>query len=558
MIAKIKRGNGFRGVLDYALEKEGGLLIGGNMLGQTPRELSSEFRIAREADTEAINPVWHCSISLCPGEHLDDIQWQSVVDRYTQKLGFTENNPYVIVKHNDTEHDHVHIIASRISYTGQLYGGQNDGLKSQKILPAFEKEYGLTIVNREKAQKKTLTRTEREKELRLGKPAPRKYLQEAVESILVKGFSDHLEFSNELEKKGIKTVFNTTKAGDVRGVSFGYEGLTFKGSSLGKKYSWNKIKYHIKEKDNGIYGDQRREISRTFEHRKSEVGQSGKREKNHREECEKERTADDRRSLSPGDHRPHGSDVTKSGRRSEFQQRHAESIRKETEHISRALEERSGDIFKSLQHCLDREHTKLETWSREVNRTIDGVNAKTSRSSGLTQRASELLEGPVESSLGERIHREHECRRNAQKLNSLSRIISTTAKHIRRTIDTVSAYINHERTRGIAESIGRIISPALNNLKLPEVFFPEVEYDVSKIMSEHTQEEIPPPFMRDTSMNLDLKLGKVKSKDHWNKKPEEPKKNILKEYALKNKFANIRLKDTDIEDQHQRQIRPRR
>ena len=48
MIPKIVRGNGFRGVLDYALKKEKGHLIGGNMLGLNPRELSAEFGFARQ------------------------------------------------------------------------------------------------------------------------------------------------------------------------------------------------------------------------------------------------------------------------------------------------------------------------------------------------------------------------------------------------------------------------------------------------------------------------------------------------------------------------------
>ena len=45
MIAKISKGNGFRGALDY-LFKEDAEIIGGNMIGHDPRSLAREFGCA--------------------------------------------------------------------------------------------------------------------------------------------------------------------------------------------------------------------------------------------------------------------------------------------------------------------------------------------------------------------------------------------------------------------------------------------------------------------------------------------------------------------------------
>lgn len=257
MIAKIKRGNGFRGLLDYALNKEKGELIGGNMIGQNTGELSSEFRLTREMAPSTKNPVWHCSLALPPGERLNDLEWDDVVKGYTRDLGFSEDHQYCIIRHSDTEHDHIHIIASRISYTGELYGGQNDGRKGQKILPKYEKKYGLTIVNREKSEKKTLTRTEREKAKRTGVKAPKQKLQEALDEVLAKGIEESL-LKTFLQKQHIEVIFNTTKTGTIRGISFALDGLTFKGSSLGKKYSWNKIKNSFNQ---GSKNEQQRKIN---------------------------------------------------------------------------------------------------------------------------------------------------------------------------------------------------------------------------------------------------------------------------------------------------------
>ena len=51
MKAKISRGGGFRGVLNYILDKGEAEIVGGNMSGQTPQELTREFGI-----TKALRP----------------------------------------------------------------------------------------------------------------------------------------------------------------------------------------------------------------------------------------------------------------------------------------------------------------------------------------------------------------------------------------------------------------------------------------------------------------------------------------------------------------------
>jgi hypothetical protein len=47
VIGKIVQGKSFRGLLNYLHSKEGAQCVGGNMAGETPRELAAEFRVAR-------------------------------------------------------------------------------------------------------------------------------------------------------------------------------------------------------------------------------------------------------------------------------------------------------------------------------------------------------------------------------------------------------------------------------------------------------------------------------------------------------------------------------
>ena len=48
MIAKLAKGRGFRGALEYDLEREKGILLDTNMAGENPRELAQEFGAIRE------------------------------------------------------------------------------------------------------------------------------------------------------------------------------------------------------------------------------------------------------------------------------------------------------------------------------------------------------------------------------------------------------------------------------------------------------------------------------------------------------------------------------
>ena len=85
MKAKVSRGGGFRGALNYvfdvgkeATHTKNAERVGGNMAGNDPRELSREFSAVRQLRPEIGKPVWHCSLSLPPGERLSAEKWEAV------------------------------------------------------------------------------------------------------------------------------------------------------------------------------------------------------------------------------------------------------------------------------------------------------------------------------------------------------------------------------------------------------------------------------------------------------------------------------------------------
>ena len=242
MKAKVERGGGFRGALDYGLGKGGGNaceIIGGTMTGQTARDLSTEFGLSRAARPGVAKPVWHTSLSLPPGEHLDSDKWAEVADDFMRGMGLAAHQ-YVVIRHHDTDLDHIHIVASRIALDGDLYHGAFDAKRAIQLTQELEDRHGLTRTKGLEdgpAPKAQPTKPEIEAARRTGDAPPRLVLQEIVDAALAKPGSV-FDFMDRIEAAGVVARPNVAKTGKMNGFSFEYGGIPFKGSDLGKAYTW--------------------------------------------------------------------------------------------------------------------------------------------------------------------------------------------------------------------------------------------------------------------------------------------------------------------------------
>lgn len=254
---KISRGKGFEGVLKYAFGrdsrfKEPGFVVGGNMSGFSISELSREFGYAHALRPDIEKPVWHNSLRLPKGEQLSNQQWDKIAHDYMSKMGFSPLHPFVAIEHNDEEGQHIHLIASRVSLTGEIFLGRNENLISTRIISELEVEHGLTITkgldydennkiisNKRKVAK--VSRGELEQAVRTGEVPVRVRLQNYVEEAR-KGKPTVVSFIERLELVGVSVRVNVSATRKLNGFSFELEGIAFKGSDLGNKYTWSSLK----------------------------------------------------------------------------------------------------------------------------------------------------------------------------------------------------------------------------------------------------------------------------------------------------------------------------
>jgi hypothetical protein len=269
MIAKAVKGKGFRGALEYDLTKEAGHVLDTNMTGEGPRELAAEFGEIRKLRPSLGKAVLHVSLSAGPGEHFTDGDWVKIGQRYLNEMGLGRNQ-YIITRHTDTKHEHIHLLVNRIQFDGKVTSDSHDYRRHETLMREIERDLGLQqVVLSRDAERKALTKGEIEHGLRTGTPSAKQQLQQLCDAAM-KDCSDFATYADRLDAAGVYIVPVTQLDGTkLSGLSYRLDGVMMKGSDLGKRYSPSGLAKHgvsyDKERDFKAVGRciERSEIERT-------------------------------------------------------------------------------------------------------------------------------------------------------------------------------------------------------------------------------------------------------------------------------------------------------
>ena len=254
MIAKQIKGCNFKACLNYLLSREASKVIGGNMAGNSPESLAVEFSAHKPKSAKGKRCVYHTSLSLAPHEKLSEDEWKAIATDYLQGMGFKDNQ-YVLVAHNDTEHNHIHIVANRTTGNRTMVKDSWDFTRSEKLVRELEKKYDLepTPGSREKLHRSATTGETRLRR-RTGESSVREFIQGAIDSVCTTP-QTMPEFITKVQEMGIET--RITAKGGFRGISFKHEGIAFSGTHLGRGYTFPGLqKYrgvsYNKERDDAL------------------------------------------------------------------------------------------------------------------------------------------------------------------------------------------------------------------------------------------------------------------------------------------------------------------
>jgi hypothetical protein len=279
MTADQVKGKGFRGALRYNLQKvDQGVAKILDMTFTSGKEdsIMREVALVKMLRPNLQKYFYHTSLNFPPNENLGDEQMNIIANEYLNNMGFDQHQ-FAIFRHFDADHPHLHILVNRIGYDGKVVSDSKDYQRSEQVLRMLEKQHGLTVViSSRQAQERAMTKNELEMMKRTDEPSVKMKLQVIIKNVLSQK-PDAEQFIKQLEAQGINILFNQASTGFVSGISYGYEGMQFKGAHLGNAYKWQAVK-------NAISYEQERDRTaihqanvRTKEQQSARAGQSATR-----------------------------------------------------------------------------------------------------------------------------------------------------------------------------------------------------------------------------------------------------------------------------------------
>jgi hypothetical protein len=218
--------------LDYGWnqEKDAEVVLKEYLAGDTPQEITEEFKIIQSQNERCINNT--LSFILSPtiedGKDLSVKDLEEISKKFLKEMNL-QNNQSIGFVHRDKEHTHVHIYTNRIGFDGKAYNDSFIGKRSQLAADNVAKELGLTRV-REVQQEKL-------QELNPQRLAIKQINDQVLES-RPKSLDEYI---NKMKEQKVTVIPSINKSNQLQGFRFEYKGINLKGSDVHRSMTGGKL-----------------------------------------------------------------------------------------------------------------------------------------------------------------------------------------------------------------------------------------------------------------------------------------------------------------------------
>lgn len=239
MIGKIMQGKYFAGLIKYVFGKEKSYLLDSDgVLLESMPDIIYSFETQSQMRPSLGNKVGHISLSFSPKdkERLTDEYMTDIANEYLKGMGITDTQ-FLIIRHNDREHPHCHIVFNRVNNLGQTIKDSNNFRKNIEICRDITLSHKLYLPQGKESIKIDSLR----------EPHKTKFeIWQAVKDVL-NNVRSWEELKSYLHNQDIDILFKY-KGGtqEIQGISFTKGKYSFKGSSIDRSFSYAKIDRQIK------------------------------------------------------------------------------------------------------------------------------------------------------------------------------------------------------------------------------------------------------------------------------------------------------------------------
>lgn len=236
MIAKIKKSGSFSNTVNYILDskKDATLIASEGVRTLDNQSMIDSFNMQAQLNNRVSKCAGHIILSFSEEDKhkMSDEFMLKVAHEYMQKMGIIDTQ-YIIGRHFDKSHPHIHICYNRINDNGKTISDKNDRVRSGKICKELTLKYGLHYADSDRRRVKT-------HRLKGADKIKHEIFRTIGECLRLS--SNWNEFSFYMKESGIDIQFKTKgKSNETQGITFAKDGYSFSGSKVAKKYSYSKL-----------------------------------------------------------------------------------------------------------------------------------------------------------------------------------------------------------------------------------------------------------------------------------------------------------------------------
>lgn len=162
------------------------------------------FEQRNELNTRANTKTIHISLNFSPSEILSNERLCEIANDYMTRIGFGDQ-PYLVYRHHDAGHPHIHILATMIREDGSRIDTHNIGRNQSEIArKAIEEKYNLVRAENRKQIDDTLHDKMISRKLVYGKSETKRGIANALKQVIsLYNYTSLAEFNAVLKEFGV-------------------------------------------------------------------------------------------------------------------------------------------------------------------------------------------------------------------------------------------------------------------------------------------------------------------------------------------------------------------
>ncbi len=208
-------------------EKDAEIILRQHLIGETPSEISNEFKTIQDMNSRCEKNTMSFIISptISDGKKLQAKDLHEITKRFMVQMKLGERQAIAFV-HQDKQHKHIHLYVNRIDFKGKAYKDSFVGKKSQLAAERVAEEMKLTTVKQVQLEKEFNQREIRAEIKRRHDLSMKQFRPKSFDAYI-----------KAMETNGVKVIPSINNQNKLQGFRFEFDGHNLKGSEVNRKMS---------------------------------------------------------------------------------------------------------------------------------------------------------------------------------------------------------------------------------------------------------------------------------------------------------------------------------